>query len=371
MQALTRRDQISRKSDVKASSGRGRGKGKAKGKGRGSRGGGRGRGRAGRNVEKEEEEENEDDVGSDENDDDNVEKDDEDENDDVEDEEGDEEQSGFYHEGEEEEKEIDEEDESSVEEEPPRKIHKPTPTTKPSLATKAKAKAKADPKSACKKAEPKKEVKPKVKEAKEPEAKVTSKAKGKRSKGDENATRKKRRAATPDPELPTVNLNERRIQSILSFLDRIDCTEGMEEIKQQIREELDQVTSKCTQLNIYWTRYSCGVRLKPIDGLWKNGQDVAFFSFCRAPPKHVPSSTKLIVAIATAQLFVSCLPNGVKISWLFTFALVSKTFTCLRHSPLKASYLERKNVSIDDEESIAKKLHFYKDRAWACCFAED
>ena len=347
---LTRRDQISRKSEVKSSRGRGRGRGK-QGRGRGN---GRGKGRkSGNNDEndegehdeeeneeenedeneeekEEEEEENEDEneeEREEENEDENEEENQEEKEEDNEEEnvdENEDEQSGLYHEDKEEEQE--EEDE-----EPPRKIAK--------TAAKAKGKAKAKAKAVA----TRKRKDDKVND-REPKAKSEPPS-------------KKRRAEPPADE-PPVNLNEKRIQNILSFYNSIDVTEGMEEIKQQVREDTDALPLTRAQLNIYWTRYSCGVRLKPPDGLWKNAKDVAFFSFTRTPPMALATSSKFIVAIATARLFVSCLPNSFKN--LIAIHFCFKTFTQLRHSPLKAFYLERKNVMIEDEDVIAERMRFYR-----------
>ena len=361
---LTRRDQITRKSEVKSSRGRGRGRGK-QGRGRGN---GRGKGRkSGNNDEndedehdeeeneeenedeneeekEEEEEENEDEneeEREEENEDENEEENQEEKEEDNEEEnvdENEDEQSGLYHEDKEEEQE--EEDE-----EPPRKIAK--------TAAKAKAKGKAKAKAKAKAVATRKRKDDKVND-REPKAKSKAKAKAKPK---SEPPSKKRRAEPPADE-PPVNLNEKRIQNILSFYNSIDVTEGMEEIKQQVREDTDALPLTRAQLNIYWTRYSCGVRLKPPDGLWKNAKDVAFFSFTRSPPMALATSSKFIVAIATARLFVSCLPNSFKN--LIAIHFCFKTFTQLRHSPLKAFYLERKNVMIEDEDVIAERIRFYR-----------
>ena len=80
----------------------------------------------------------------------------------------------------------------------------------------------------------------------------------------------------------------------------MDTSKEKDEIKTQVREILAMAEHEITSLNIYWTRFNCGVRMKDDDDGWK---DVAFFSYIRSPVE-VSKDTKMVVAISTAQLFV-------------------------------------------------------------------
>ena len=85
----------------------------------------------------------------------------------------------------------------------------------------------------------------------------------------------------------------------MDFVDSVDFSLEMDEIKKQVRELLDMAVHDTTALNIYWTRFSCGVRMKGEEG-WK---DLAYFSYTRSPVK-VSNYIKMVVAISTGQLFV-------------------------------------------------------------------
>ena len=93
------------------------------------------------------------------------------------------------------------------------------------------------------------------------------------------------------------------VKAIRDFVDATDWGLELDGLKRNIRCRLPQGCTQCS-LTIYWTRYSCGVRLKDPWGTWRN---VGYFSFTR---NTLNPYVRLVVAVSAALQMAPCLACG-------------------------------------------------------------
>lgn len=105
------------------------------------------------------------------------------------------------------------------------------------------------------------------------------------------STAKKAKAETPqESDKP---LNEARVQKIVDFVNSVDFEL---DIKDQVKSALEPARTVASRLNIYWSRYACGVKYLKFE------KDVAYFCFLKSPVK-VSKQMKLVAAVSCARLF--------------------------------------------------------------------
>ena len=185
---------------------------------------------------------------------------------------------------------------------------KATSSAKPKAKAKAKSSAKAKAKSSAKAkakssekamAEPEEMAEGEEEDppSKKRQPSASSGGKSKKPKVPEPEPAEPPKAAASAEEASASVINYNRLKKIMDFVAEIDL-EGEETVKDQLKHVLSFVERTHTKMNIYWSRCACGVRYEKLD------KDVGYFCFLKTRV-DVTRDVKLIVAVATAQLFVA------------------------------------------------------------------
>lgn len=92
------------------------------------------------------------------------------------------------------------------------------------------------------------------------------------------------------------------LQGLTRFVGRIPTGLTIDDLKKHVREILrEEFHHVNTALNIYWTRGTCGVRVKDAEGVRR---DVYFFTFAKCGGTK---TQQLLISVGAAAFFVTWL----------------------------------------------------------------